>query len=63
MKLIVDRFETPAIPGSRALFLRDEAGNILPCQRAVSISQRAGELTTVTVEFLIDGERVVLGGE
>lgn len=45
-------------PSGRCWVLADAEGNVLPCQRGVEIEQNAGEMSTITVTFGIDGRDV-----
>ena len=63
MKLSVRICESAAEPSSMVFLLCDEHGTPLPRQRLVTITQEAGKATVVTVEFVVDGYEIVVGGE
>lgn len=63
MKLIADLCSDTSVPGKRSILLTDEHGVMLPNQRPAPLTQRVGEVSTITIEFVIDGDRVKLGAK
>lgn len=59
-KLILKACEARAIPGGIGYLLCDVAGVPLPFQRECVIRQQAGEVTTVTITFAVDGEQIII---
>lgn len=57
MKLFV-RWLKGAYGGVPALF--DESGALLPCQTECKVSARVGQLSEVTVTFVVDDASVVI---
>ena len=55
--------QTSGDPGGVGYMLVDGQGRTLPNQRALKLEQRAGQLSVITVEFIVDGMNVFLGGE
>lgn len=46
--------------GKGYLTVRDDRGEKLPCVRGATLSQEAGEVSILTLQFVVDGKRVTL---
>ncbi|WP_298090452.1 hypothetical protein [uncultured Sphingomonas sp.] len=56
--MIIRIADAPAIDGARALLLCDDGGEPLPMQQATILRQQIGEMSTITVTFLVDGDAI-----
>lgn len=59
--LHVDIVDVPGIGKALAVF--DQNGDMLPCQRMVETHTELDCIQTVTVTFVVDGDRVRIGKE
>lgn len=53
---------TDALPSKKAWVLFDDNGQMLPGQQACTIAQKVLEPTTVTVTFVVDGDKIRIDG-
>ncbi|WP_010339901.1 hypothetical protein [Sphingobium yanoikuyae] len=59
--LLVRMVDTPEVPPGRAIMICDSEGNPLPNQLHTAIVNGLEERTIITVQFIVDGERIAIG--
>jgi len=55
--VIIKVMDAPGVAGGQALLLCDDEGVALPQQTAAVLRQGVGEVSEITVTFLIDGKQ------
>ncbi|MEO7469815.1 MAG: hypothetical protein ABIV36_22635 [Sphingobium limneticum] len=59
--LLVRIVDAPSLPPARAVMICDSEGNPLPNQLSTGLINGLGEQTIITVQFVVDGERIAFG--
>jgi hypothetical protein len=58
--LFVRIVPTPCVPGGRAMALVTRDGEFVGGQQSCMVESEVDTIATVTVRFIIDGERIIL---
>lgn len=56
--MLVKIIDAESVQGGKAIALCDDSGEMLPMQTDVVVENGVGRVSTITVTFSIDGEKV-----